>query len=257
MKVTVCELHDDPDLLHRDWNLLVSHAKSENTELVLLPEMPFYPWIAWNKDFDPMVWQAAIDAHENWHERLSELSPAVVLGTRPVNKNGKRLNEGFIWDVNKGYQAVHHKYYLPDENCFWEASWYERGDLSFTPFQAGNLRMGMMICTEMWFTEHARIYAREGIHVLASPRATDISTVDKWIAGGRVATVMSGAYCISSNRCGIDKNGMAWAGNAWIIEPLEGKVLATTSEVQPFITLDIDLKIAEQAKSTYPRYVPE
>lgn len=257
MRVTVCELHNDSTQLEMDWAGLVEHVNSHKSELVLLPEMPFYPWVAWRKKFETEVWQTAIEAHESWVQRFTELPQAIVLGTRPVNKNGKRLNEGFIWNAKNGYHAVHHKYYLPDENCFWEASWYERGNLDFVSFQQRNIKMGMMICTEMWFTEHARAYARDGVHLLVSPRATDISTVDKWLAGGRVAAVMSGAYCISSNRSGIDQNGMAWAGNGWIIEPQEGKVLATTSEDQPFVTFDIDLTVAEQAKFTYPRYVSE
>ena len=114
----------------------------------------------------------------------------------------------------------------------------------------------MMICTEMWFTEHARTFAKDGVHILVSPRATDVSTIDKWLAGGRAAAVMSGAYCISSNRCGIDNNGMTWAGNGWIIDT-DRKILATTSEKETNITLDIEMEIAENAKTTYPRYVLE
>lgn len=84
-----------------------------------------------------------------------------------------------------------------------------------------------------------------------------MASVDKWIAGGRAAAVISGAYCLSSNRGGIDQHGFEWAGTGWIIEPEEGDVLALTSLEHPFVTLDIDLTIAENAKRTYPRYVPE
>ncbi len=43
-------------------------------------------------------------------------------------------------------------------------------------------------------------------------------------------------------------------GFGWIIDP-DGMVLATTSEKEPFITVEIDLEKAELAKGTYPRYV--
>jgi len=43
MKVTVCELRNDPEGLDQDWTALVAHVKSEKSDLVLLPEMPFYP----------------------------------------------------------------------------------------------------------------------------------------------------------------------------------------------------------------------
>lgn len=44
MKVTLCELSNDPTGFERDWQELVSHLNSEVSDLVLFPEMPFYPW---------------------------------------------------------------------------------------------------------------------------------------------------------------------------------------------------------------------
>ena len=222
------------------------------SELVLLPEMPFYPWIAATKPFATEKWEAAVEAHSSWLKRMSDLAPALVLSSRPV---AQRRNEGFIWDEESGYRPVHDKYYLPDEAGFWEATWYARGDLDFSVAQAGAARMGFAICTEIWFTEHARAYARQGIHLLACPRATERSTVDKWIAGGRAAAVMAGAFCLSSNRSG-EGSGLDWGGNAWIIDP-DGQVLGLTSSEDPFLTLDLNLEQAEAAKSTYPRYVSE
>ena len=41
----------------------------------------------------------------------------------------------------------------------------------------------------------------------------------------------------------------------WIIEPQEGEILGLTSSKQPFLSLEIDLTVADQAKNTHPRYV--
>src|SRR6185436_14639099 len=94
---------------------------------------------------------------------------------------------------------AHTKYYLPNETGFWEATWYERGDGVFAPIQADGLTIGLMICTDLWFFEKARAYGKHGIHLLANPRATMKSSVDKWLVGGRAAAVTSGAFCLSSN----------------------------------------------------------
>jgi N-carbamoylputrescine amidase len=67
---------------------------------------------------------------------------------------------------------------------------------------------------------------------------------------------MSGAFCLSSNRGGHDSNGMQWGGHGWIIDP-DANVLGLTSPNNPFLTLDIDLQQANDAKQTYPRYVLE
>lgn len=255
MKVTVCELPDNADSLISAWAGLVDHAGSEHSQLLLLPEMPFFPWIAATNQVDPETWQQASQAHERWRERFTELAPAVVMGSQPVVHEETRLNEGFVWGTDPGYTPAHHKYYLPDEEGFWEASWYQRGSGNFQPASAAGAQVGFAICSEMWFTEHARSYARQGIHLLACPRATGRASVGRWIAGGRAAAVMSGAYCISSNRSG-HGSGIDWGGNGWMIDP-NGEVLGLTSAERPFLTLELDLAVADRAKQTYPRNVQE
>ena len=87
-----------------------------------------------------------------------------------MTRHGKCFNEGFIWDPESGYRAVHTKYYLPNEEGFWEASWYERGENTFTPTQNRQAKIGFLICTEIWFTEHAENTQSKGfiyLHVRA------------------------------------------------------------------------------------------
>ena len=249
MKVTVCEFDHSPNNDEALWEALVWHVQAEKSELVLLPEMPFYRWLAATREIDQQDWEAATNAHARWLGRLPDLGAAVVASSRPVIRGGRNLNEGYIWQQETGYHAVHHKYYLPDEEGYWEATWYQRGsgrDFDVAQTDAGH--MGFLICTEIWFNHHGRDYAREGIELLVCPRATPTSTTDKWIAGGRAAAVVSGAFCLSSNFEGI---------GGWIIEPEEGVVLGVTLPERPFLTLDIDLQAAQRAKSSYPRYVPD
>jgi predicted amidohydrolase len=132
MKVTVCELPNEPAALEKAWAQLVEHVQTNGSELVLLPEMPFFPWLAHTRDADSAQWDQAVQAHEAWMPRLEELAPATVASTRPVIMDGKRQNAGYILEPGRGARNVHSKYYLPDEPGFWEASWYERGDGDFS-----------------------------------------------------------------------------------------------------------------------------
>lgn len=256
MRVTVCELNSEPEALEEDWARLVRHTRAEGSALVLLPEMPFAPWFAWTNAVDAAVWRAAVDAHTRWLARLPELGVALVLGSRPVEAAGRRLNEGFVWEAARGYRAVHHKYYLPDERGYWEASWYERGAGGFEPAAAGPAQVGFCICTELWFLERARAYGRQGIHLLATPRATEKATVDKWLVAGRAAAVCAGAYSLSSNHINPSGRNADLGGQGWIVDP-DGVVLGLTTRAQPCLTLPLDLAAAERAKATYPRYVKE
>jgi N-carbamoylputrescine amidase len=111
MRVTVCELSNEPQQLARDWEKLSGHVHSNRSDLVLLPEMPFFPWVAWNRTVALRIWEQSVAAHDAWLRRLAELSPAVTLGTRPVFCNGRRFNQGFAWDPDGGYRTVHDKIY--------------------------------------------------------------------------------------------------------------------------------------------------
>jgi N-carbamoylputrescine amidase len=149
---------------------------------------------------------------------------------------------------------VHAKVYLPDEQGFWEASWYDAGPNEFAVVDVQGVRIGFLICTELWFQTHARAYAAQGVDVLCVPRATPLSSVDKWIAGGCTASVVSGAFCLSSNRHS-SNNGIMWGGAGWIVEPEAGRLLGMTEMSRPFLTLNIDLALSKVAKTTYPRYI--
>jgi N-carbamoylputrescine amidase len=234
---------------------LVDHVTDQRSEFVLLPEMPFSPWLAGTREMHADAWRAAVGTHEVWLARLPELNGATVAGTRPIVRGGRRFNEGFVWSPSGGYQAVHTKALLPNEEGFWEASWYEPGPSDFQVAEFDGVCVGFLICTELWFSEYARAYADDGIHLLLCPRATPLSSVDKWIVGGRYGAVVAGTFCLSSNRSGVGRNGLQWGGTGWLIEPAEGRVLGLTAEVHPYLTLDLDLEQAEAAKLSYPRYV--
>ena len=256
MKVTVCAFPAGPTGLESAWNALGEHVRSEGSDLVLLPEMPFSRWLAARETVDPSAWEAAVEDHERWAGRLIELGAPAIVATRPIVDGGRRYNQGFVWERGATVRDVHRKRMLPDEPGFHEATWYEPGPDTFEVFTVAGTRMAFAICTELWFHRPFREYARDDVQILLCPRATLAPSVDKWLAGGRAAAVVSGAYCVSSNFAGPAEGGDdPWGGLGWIVEPEEGAVLATTSEAEPFRTVDIDLAVADAAKGTYPRYV--
>jgi N-carbamoylputrescine amidase len=253
MKVTVCQL--DPTTLDSEWAALSAHVTEQGSDFVLLPELSFAPWFAVEKEPPPNGWQVLVERHETWAARLPQLGVSTIAGTLPVLRGYRRLNMAFVWTETDGLQYTHAKTYLPNEPGYWEANWYERGPVDFTAHRIGDICLGFAICTELWFTEHARSYSKQGIHLLLNPRSTTPGGTGKWLAGGRTAGVIAGAYCLSSNHAG-QSGDLILGGVGWVTDP-DGRVLATTSDEQPFVTVEIDLLVAEAAKQTYPRYVDD
>ena len=253
MRVTITQIN--ASRLEDEWASLRAHAQAEGSDFVLLPEMCFAPWFCAAPVADEAVWQDAVSAHDHWLARLAELGADIVVGTAPRGVGERRHNVAYTWSADKGLRWDHAKAYLPDDDGYWEATWYDRAPIDFDAAAVGSLTVGIMICTEIWFMEHAREYCKSGIHLLLNPRSTPRHTNDKWLAGGRAAAVISGAYCLSANHAG-HINGLELGGCGWICDP-DGQVLATTSDEKPFVTLAIDTRLAEAAKDTYPRYVDD
>jgi N-carbamoylputrescine amidase len=251
LRVTVCELPDDRAAFGRAWDALVEHVRRERSQFVLLPEMPFAEWLAASPVFEQARWDAAVRAHEAWLPRLVELAPAAVLSSRPVTRGGRRLNEGFVVDA-AGYRPVHDKRFLPDEEGYWEAKWYEPGDGAFDLAAVAGASVGMLICTEQWSMGHAQRYGKAGAQLIVTPRATGRPTVEKWLTGGRAVALVSGAYALSSNWTA-DAHGGDFGGTGWVVHP-DGEVLARTSRAAPFATVALDMSEADRARRTYPRY---
>jgi len=68
---------------------------------------------------------------------------------------------------------------------YWEAKWFKAGDKAFEIGEIdipnkGKVRLGFMICSDLWFMEQARFYKNKGAHIICVPRCTPTSTVHRW-----------------------------------------------------------------------------
>ena len=257
MKVTVCQMDNRIGYLEPMLERLSSHIGENQSDFLLLPEMCFSEWLAADSKPEPTRWHQSVDDHESEIAKLDVLGAKAVIGTRPIVRgNGSFRNEAFIWTEESGAQPVHEKYYLPDEAGYWENTWYDRGERSFELCRSLGMRIGVLICTEMWFFEWARHYAASKADLICVPRVTPHGSVKKWLAGGQAAAVCGGAYCLSSNIWNPLGGRADCGGLGWVISP-EGDILAETNAHSPFATVEVDLEFARQSKETYPRYVPE
>lgn len=250
MKVTVCELPDNRKAFESAWEELIAYVKTQQSDVVLLPELPFSSWFARTPQFDAQIWQRAQKEHNGMMNRLAQLFSAIVVGTHPLVEEERHLNRGFVWAPAEGYKGVHDKYYLPNEEDFYERCWFDRPQRDFTLAQVQDMELGFLICTEVMFNEWARYYGKQGANIIAVPRAS--TGHERWMLAPRMAAVASGAFVISSNR--VDEHLFAGAG--LVIGP-NGEMLASTSRQEPFVTVDIDLTESARAKRTYPRDVLE
>ena len=249
MRIAVCDFPDEATRHAPAWDDLVRFLAATPADVVVLPEMPFVEWRMFTSDLvDAKEWRAALDLHDAWIARLGELGAGVVLASRPVERDGRRLNEAFAWTRAGGYRAARSKYFLPDEPDGRETTWFARGDRRFAPIAAGPVRVGFQLCTELLFTDASHEIGRGGAQLVAAPRATGGHA--RWPAAASLAAVMAGCFVASANRR--SHEGDAFAGRSWVVSP-EGERLAETTAAAPVAVVDVDLADADRAKRSYPR----
>ena len=258
MKVTVCQIDNIPKNFEKFLDNLKNYLNKNKTDLLLFPEMSFSEWLARDKKVDKKKWEKAVNDHNKIIESFSSFDSKYIIGTKPIiDKSKKFLNEAFLYErSNNSCKSIHEKYYLPNDEGFWEETWYSKGNGIFNPFKINDVLAGIQICTDMWFFHHAREFANKKIELLCIPRATPYASLKKWTTGGKVAAIVSGSYCISSNLYNPIGTGADLGGIGWIISP-DGEIINSTNPNRPFITMDLDLNNSKDAKKTYPRYVKE
>jgi len=248
MKITVCDFPDETARKEAAWQALVAYAERAIPDLVVLPEMPFCQWIFVGEKVDGGRWRQALEQHERMMDRLGELKCSWVASSRPIEEDGRRYNEAFLWSAAGGYRAVRRKWYLPDAPIAKETVWFSQGDRNFRAVKAGNLDVGFQLCSEVMFPEHARESGFSGAHLILQPRAG--GSGKHWRVASEMSAVASGAYVASANRRSFERDW--FSGGSWILSP-QCLSLAETSADAPFVTASIDPAAADKAKTVYPR----
>jgi N-carbamoylputrescine amidase len=256
VKVTVCTLPDEPDAFEPWWAGLCRHAREQRSELVVLPELAGSRWFPALPEFQETVWREALETEDALTARLPELGVRIVVGSRAFQDGGKRHNQGYYWTEETGLQGIHLKYYMPEEDGFHETRWFDRPAPQFQVGEVEGVRIGTLVCTDVFFNERARQYGREEATIVAVPRTA--SDLPLWPVAIRMAAVASGAFALSSNRITVhpEKTEHPYGGAGMVVSP-DGEVLAATSPKEPYVTVEVNLDDAMKAKQTYPRYVAE
>jgi N-carbamoylputrescine amidase len=256
MKLAVCE--NPSGMVPRDeaWQQFAREVQKLHPDVLLLNEMPFGAWLAASETKDDDVLRDSQRLHADGVACLPDLGVPTILGTNPAFEQGRSVNQAFTWTADSGVVPVHTKQFFPDEAGFYEARWFERGETHFRLADVRGLKVGLLICTEVMFNEWARYYGRQGVQVIAVPRATGPRSWRRWQTALAMAAIVSGCYVVSSNRRGVDPSGQEFGGRGAIFDP-QGELVVETSAQQPVAAVELDVDRIAQAQRSYPCYVAE
>jgi N-carbamoylputrescine amidase len=236
------------------WSELKDSVTAARPDILVTNEMPFGPWIAESSTFSGEDAHASVRAHEKGLEALIDLNLPAVISSRPV-WNGKRLaNEAFLVE-NGSDRPLHRKQYFPNEPGWFEAEWYAGDASGFVLAEILGIKVGVLLCTEAMFNERARAYGKQGASLIVIPRASG-ENIESWKTAGAMASLVSGAFVVSSNRVGAALGGTRFGGGGFAYAP-QARLLAVTTSVNPLQTFELDPRLCVAAQLEYPCYVPE
>jgi N-carbamoylputrescine amidase len=236
------------------WNELKKSVRDARPDILLTNELPFGPWIAESLAFSRDEAQRSVREHENGLAGLIDLKVPAVISSRPVWNGTKLANEAFVLQ-DGALRPLHRKQYFPNEPGWHESEWYAYDNSGFVAAEILGMKIGVLICTEAMFNERARAYGRQNVSLIAIPRASG-TNIEPWKIAGAMASLVAGAYVVSSNRIGGAKGGTQFGGGGFAYAP-HGSLLAETTPAQPLRVFDLDPQLSEAAQREYPCYVAE
>jgi N-carbamoylputrescine amidase len=254
MRIAFVEWPEALSTTDAQWKQLKDSASAVRPDILITNELPFGPWLADSAVFSKSEAHLSIRAHEKGLEGLIDLALPAIISSRPVWNGNRLANEAFVLESGTA-RPLHRKQYFPSEPGWFESQWYAGDDSGFGVAEIIGIKVGVLLCTEAMFNERARAYGKQEATLVVIPRATG-TDIKSWKIAGAMASLVSGAYVVSSNRVGRSRGGTHFGGGGFAYAP-RGRLLAMTAPANPVQTLELDPKIAASAQRAYPCYVPE
>ncbi|WP_397452071.1 carbon-nitrogen hydrolase family protein [Pseudomonas sp. NA-150] len=253
-KIGFVEWPEDLDPGSSQWSEIYHTVNAAGLDLLVTNEMPFGPWLAEGEKFDLIHAKHSVNCHERGLDALLELEVGAVVSSRPRFMNAGLVNEAFLLEKGE-YRAIHQKQYFPQETGYFEATWFRTEVSGFDTVNAAGINIGVLLCTELFFNEHARAYGKLGADLIVVPRATG-RIEPHWTVAASMAAIVSGSYVVSSNRIGRSIGGTEFGGVGLVYSP-RGKAGDKLTLGNGLFVTEINLDVAKKQKSVYPCYVAD
>src|SRR5947208_5084830 len=171
----------------RQWNEMKDSVSAAYPDLLITNELPFGSWIAEHAVFSEDEARASVRAHEKGLAGLIDLHLPAVISSRPV-WNGERLaNEAFVLE-NGAVRPLHRKQYFPNEPGWFESNWYTGDGSGFQVAEIAGIKVGVLLCTDAMFNEHARAYGKQQASLIVIPRASGMD-IEPWKLAAAMASL--------------------------------------------------------------------
>ncbi len=209
----------------------IHDAAELGAKIVVTPELFQTPYFPRRQDEDYFAWAEPARGNKTI-ARLSKLAKEldVVLPYSFFERAGQTFyNSLAMIDANGKVLGVYRKAHVPQGPGYHEKYYFRPGDTPLTVWDTKHGRLGVGICWDQWFPEHARSLALEGAEILLYPTAigsepaSGEDTRDPWQRVMIGHAVASSIPVAAANRIG-DEGELEFYGSSFICDPRGDKV---------------------------------
>jgi len=176
-------------------------AAKLGVDLVVFSELNIAGYPPEDLVLKPAFQEACRAAVESLATDTADGGPGVIVGA-PWVEAGRLHNTALLLDGGK-IAALRHKHELPNYGVFDEKRVFAAGSLP-GPVVFRGVRLGLMICEDMWFPDAAECLVESGAEILVVPNGSpfEIDKLDERIALGVQRVVETGLPLIYVNQIG-------------------------------------------------------
>ncbi len=150
-----------------------SEAAKSKADLVVFPELTISGYPPEDLVYRPAFLDAVLKAANDLAKDTADGGPALIVGApwRGEGKEaGKTFNAGLVLDGG-AISAIRYKHHLPNYGVFDEQRVFAQGPAP-GPVVLRGVRLGLMICEDMWFEDTAETLAESGAEILVIPNGS-------------------------------------------------------------------------------------
>jgi predicted amidohydrolase len=240
---------------NRAWDELlhaIDDAATHEPQLIVLPEASYPAYFLQSREA-----YEAEDLHSDKYildtlgERAAQHGIHLAVGLVLHAPSGSLQNACVLFDPTGREVGRYAKSFL----WHFDRSWFEAGD-HFPVFQLqipelGEVRAGILICSDSRLEEIPRAYAVEGARLIIDPTA--------WVSAGRDSTRLSnpqieflmparaienGAWVVCADKTGSEARSLVYAGQSGVIDPRGNWAVRAPSNGSGIVIHDLNLDAA-------------
>lgn len=241
---------------------LVEQAAPAPGDLLLLPEN----FAVFAGGSEHLLAHAEVPNTGPVQQFLAELARrwqiTVVGGTQPLwpatgQHQGKAYAACLSYGADGQLLSRYNKIHLFDVDVSDGTGRYRESDSTLAGgelclFDAGGIRIGVMVCYDLRFPELARLYAEAGAQLLLVPAAfTAVTGAAHWQLLLRARAVENQLFVAASGQTGHHANGRHTWGHSMLVDPW-GTVVADGGSAPGITSVSPDWTLIEQVRQRMP-----